>query len=80
MEPGVRELAVALTEIIKQNREAAQIETGDEREDAAFAMGVEAVVGDIEQLLNELGEGFEPQDIGKPYIPHGFRIHAVVTH
>lgn len=80
MNPGVRELAVALEELIKRNREAAAVDTGDVIADEAFSQGVEAVVGDIEQLLNELGEGFDNYPSEKPYIPHGFRIHAVVTH
>lgn len=80
MDASVREFAVALQEIIKQNQAAAEVDTGDEVADAAFAHGVQTVLCDLEQILNDIGQGFEVVCTERPYIPLGFKIHAVVTH
>lgn len=80
MDASVRELAVALQELIKQNRAAAEVSTGDEVADEAFAHGVQTVCCDLEQILNDLGNGFTTNRTERPFIPIGFKIHAVVTH
>lgn len=80
MDAGVREFAVALQEVIKQNRAATEVDTGDEVADEAFAHGVQTVLCDLEQMLNDLGQGFDVYRSERPYIPLGFKIHAVVTH
>lgn len=80
MDASVREMAVALQEIVTRNRAATEVDTGDEVADEAFAHGVQTVLCDIEQMLNDLGQGFELPKSDRPYIPLGFKIHAVVTH
>lgn len=80
MDASVREIAVALQEIVKRNMQATDVDTGDEIADEAFKHGVQTVLCDVEQILNDLGEGFDVTRSERPYIPHGFRIHAVATH
>jgi hypothetical protein len=75
-----RQIAVALQEIIKRNRDATDVDTGDEAADEAFTHGVQMVLCDIEQILNDLGEGFNIYLSERPFIPIGFKIHAITTH
>lgn len=80
MDASVREFAVALQEVIRQNREATEVDTGDEVADEAFTHGVQTVLYDLEQMLNDLGQGFDVYRSERPFIPLGFKIHAIVTH
>lgn len=80
MDASVREIAVALQELVRQNEEAGEVETGDEIADEAFRHGQQSVLCDVKQILNDLGQGFDVYRSERPFIPLGFKIHAVVTH
>lgn len=80
MDASTRQIAVALQEIIKRNKAAAAVETGDEIMDMGFSQGVDAVVEDLEQMLADMGTGFDEHRSERPFIPMGFQLHSVVTH
>lgn len=78
MDSDTRQLAVALQGLVTQYEAVLEVDTGDEEADAQYRFGVESVLADIKSLLNDLGDGFNTYSSERPFIPVGFKLHAVI--
>ena len=79
MDIQTRQLAVELQKVVDTFELAMDVDTGDEEADEQYRHGVQSVLGDIKSLLNDLHENsFASYQSDKPFIPTGFRLHAVV--
>lgn len=77
MDQNTQQVAVALQGIVDQYEMILEIDTGDEMADEQYRHGVESVLGDIKSLLNEMADGTFNYTTERPFIPAGFKLHAV---
>jgi hypothetical protein len=79
MDTITRQLAVELQMLVETYEAAMEVDTGDEIADEAYRHGVESVLGDIKSLLNDVTtDSFNSLHPDKPFIPIGFKLHAVI--
>lgn len=76
-------LVADLRTLIENYEAAGNIDTGDAKEDAAYAAGANGVLDELKALLN--GErSMEDEDSNyesiRPFIPVGFQLHSVAIH
>lgn len=73
-----RQLAGELQGLIKRYQAIAMIDTGDDEADDMFRQGVEMVLADLNSLLNDATDDTLSDPQGRPFIPKGFRLTAVI--